>query len=145
MVRIILITKEYGKLDLLSYEFDKFIENNKYTLHSVNEPAYQEITDDISGIFEWYNDGELHRLYQPASYVIKSKEDLFHNINNNEIHNFKYYKETKFFEPILNDKIRVLYKPKCYINGNNYNNMANFLKRSLMMSRVEKINTIFEQ
>lgn len=142
---IILLTKEFGKLTLSNSEFSKFIVNEKYTLHSLLEPAFQEISNNIN-IFTWYKDGEIHRLGQPASYNIKSiyvyVKDI---IDYPDIHNFRYDKSDNIFKPILDNTISVMYKPRCYINGIHYENNNVFLKKSKVLSRIEKLNTIFEQ
>lgn len=61
-----------------------------------------------------------------------------------DIHNFRYDKSDNIFKPILDNTISVMYKPRCYINGIHYEN-NNFLKKSKVLSRIEKLNTIFEQ
>ena len=142
---IILLTKEFGKLTLSNSEFSKFIVNEKYTLHSLLEPAFQEISNNIN-IFTWYKNGEIHILCQPASYNIKSiyvyVKDI---IDYPDIHNFRYDKSDNIFKPILDNTISVMYKPRCYINGIHYENNNAFLKKSKVLSRIEKLNTIFEQ
>lgn len=142
---IILLTKEFGKLTLSNSEFSKFIVNEKYTLHSLLEPAFQEISNNIN-IFTWYKNGEIHRLGQQASYNIKSiyvyVKDI---IDYPDIHNFRYDKRDNIFKPILDNTISVMYKPRCFINGIHYENNNVFLKKSKVLSRIEKLNTIFEQ
>lgn len=142
---IILLTKEFGKLTLSNSEFNKFIVNEKYTLHSLIEPAFQELSNS-SCIFTWYKNDEIHRLNQPSSYTIKSINVYVKDIiDYPDIHNFRYDKSDNIFKPILDNTISVMYKPMCYINGIHYENNNVFLKKSKVLSRIEKLNTIFEQ
>jgi hypothetical protein len=138
--KIVIVTKEVGKI-IFTDEFKwKSFKLQDYTLHSLKEPAFQEYYIGGSTRFVWFCNGKHHRSDGPAIY----------SFNRNTISNHKFdlknIKQMEHFEGYYdyndNDALNVYF----YLNSVSYGQMLSkkYLSDIKIYSRSSKIKSIFQ-
>lgn len=145
MFRIVIVTKEKGKIifnDEISWKKFKL---SSVTLHSTTEPAIQEyyFNNVINrGRFVWFLNGKHHRPFFPSVYIIdKNKKNEFN-------HNFENFPDNydEFIKYYTNNQISMQF----YLEGKKIDmfpdkNFNNFMYLSNKYNRYTKLKEIFNE
>jgi len=147
ITKIVVITKEHGKLIFIQQEDWANFSIVKNTLHSASEPAYQEYYVNLDGEkrakFVWFYNGLHHRPNAPAVYRLHNDTHIY----NNYCHDFEFLKG----ELIVHNGHSSAHpcNIQLYLNGVQYyeslKSLSKFMHDSKRFMRGNKLREIFNE
>lgn len=145
-----IITKELGTIVFNTEKAWRDFKISSVTLHSLTEPSYVEINNDIYNFYNptmkniWFKDGLHHRSNAPAVYTIVLNGDT--KIS----HQFKIEDSGDcYYNNIKINSMTQIYNVQFYLNGQKYLYRigrvdSKFILDSMKYNRISKLTKLFK-